>query len=424
MFTPHKVYLERLEKWLSPIYWSDINLRSVMTKSSLPVTTIFVHEPASFLRPNISEIINSTESIVWKKCCVGDSFGPSWTTKWFKIGFCAEWCRGKNLAFRWDSNSEAMLYTEQGRHVQAFSSGGGDDRRDMCLLLDELFSSDSSECIIFFVEMACNDLFGNGDGGMIRPANLNRMFTLSMVEMIEIDMDAYELYWDMKTLYSLGAHLEDGSSISVACVTLACSVINSVNLHSSESLRQAHATIQSFLCPQLLSSKSGGTECSTLSFAKYPHTVYTVGHCHIDTAWLWPYAETRRKVARSWATQLKLLKEYSGWNFVASQSVHWEWLRQDQPTLFEDIMELVRAKRFIPVGGSYVEFDANIPSSESFIRQFLLGRQFFRDVLHVENKVFWLPDTFGYSGQLPQILQGFGIKYFLSQKLSWNLSNK
>jgi alpha-mannosidase len=104
--------------------------------------------------------------------------------------------------------------------------------------------------------------------------------------------------------------------------------------------------------------------------------------------------------------------------------LQWEWLREDHPDLFRRILSLVDEDRFVPIGGSYVEFDANIPSGESMIRQFLYGQQFFKKQLQTSTRVFWLPDTFGYSGQLPQICQGFGIPYFLSQKLSRNLFNK
>ena len=136
---------------------------------------------------------------------------------------------------------------------------------------------------------------------------------------------------------------------------------------------------------------------------------------------------------RSWATQLGLLRRYPDWTFVASQSCHWEWLREDHPALFEQAMQ---ERRFVEVGGSYVEFDANMPSGESMVRQFLYWRMFFDHhragdrcqrgpgETDRRTRVFWLPDTFGYSAQLPQICRGFGLPYFLSQKLSWNLFNK
>lgn len=148
---------------------------------------------------------------------------------------------------------------------------------------------------------------------------------------------------------------------------------------------------------------------------------------HIDTAWLWPYAETRRKIARSWATQLLLIDQYHesvGYKFGASQAVQYAWLKEDYPSLFARVKQAVKRGTFLPLGGTWVEMDCNIPSGESFCRQFLQGQRFFKKEFGAYCDEFWLPDTFGYSAQLPQIVRHSGIRYFLTQKLSWNLINK
>ena len=156
------------------------------------------------------------------------------------------------------------------------------------------------------------------------------------------------------------------------------------------------------------------------------HTVYAVGNCHIDTAWLWPYGETRRKVIRSWASQLKLMQLYDNYHFTASQAQQYAWLKQDCPELFSRIQSAVKCKNntFHIVGGTWVEMDGNLPSGEGFVRQFVYGQEFYLKHFGRRCSIFWLPDTFGYSGQLPQIIRQSGIKYFLTQKLSWNLINK
>ncbi len=118
------------------------------------------------------------------------------------------------------------------------------------------------------------------------------------------------------------------------------------------------------------------------------------------------------------------MDRYPHWQFVASQAVQWEWLKEDYPQLLQDIKPRIKEGRFVPIGASYVEFDANIPCGEAMVRQFLYGLKIFRSELNTFPRVFWLPDTFGYSGQIPQIMSGFQIPYFLSQKLSWNLFNK
>lgn len=120
-----------------------------------------------------------------------------------------------------------------------------------------------------------------------------------------------------------------------------------------------------------------------------------VGHCHIDTAWLWPYAETKRKCARSWSTQLRLIERYPNYKFVCSQAQQYSWLKQDYPQLFSEIQAAVKKGNFIPVGGTWVEMDCNIPSGESLVRQFLYGQRFFKKYFDIESPIFWLPDTFG-----------------------------
>ncbi len=156
--------------------------------------------------------------------------------------------------------------------------------------------------------------------------------------------------------------------------------------------------------------------------------VTAVGHCHIDTAWLWPYRETRRKIVRSWSTQLRYMARYPGlpFTFAASQAVQYDWLREDHPELMPALEAAVAAHRFIPVGGSWVEPDANMPSGEALARQFLLGERKLAEMFGEAGRstVFWLPDTFGYSAQLPQIARLCGKPYFLTQKLSWSLVNR
>eukprot|EP00004_Rigifila_ramosa_P003242 TRINITY_DN1343_c0_g1_i5.p1 TRINITY_DN1343_c0_g1~~TRINITY_DN1343_c0_g1_i5.p1 ORF type:complete len:899 (+),score=199.01 TRINITY_DN1343_c0_g1_i5:749-3445(+) len=154
------------------------------------------------------------------------------------------------------------------------------------------------------------------------------------------------------------------------------------------------------------------------------HTVHAIGHCHIDTAWLWTTEETKRKCVRSWSTQLGLIATHPQFLFACSQAQQFEWVKQSSPDLFRRIKEEVSANRFIPTGGTWVEMDGNLPSGESMVRQFLHGQRFFQEEFGKKCLVFWLPDTFGYSPQLPQLILQAGMKYFLSQKISWNLFNK
>ena len=151
--------------------------------------------------------------------------------------------------------------------------------------------------------------------------------------------------------------------------------------------------------------------------------VYAIGHCHIDTCWLWPWAETKRKIARSWSNQCDLMDRYPEHRFACSQAQQYKWLEQLYPSLYDRVKAKVKKGTFQPVGGSWVEHDTNMPSGESLVRQFLYGQRFFESHFGDRCTTFWLPDTFGYSSQLPQLCRLAGMSRFFTQKLSWNNIN-
>ena len=144
------------------------------------------------------------------------------------------------------------------------------------------------------------------------------------------------------------------------------------------------------------------------------------GQSHIDTAWLWPLRETRRKCGRTFSTVLNLLDRYPEFVFMGSQPAQYEYIQEHHPELFERIKAYVKKGRWEPMGGMYVETDCNVPSGESFVRQFLFGNRFFRREFGVHSRTAWLPDTFGDSWALPQILKKSQIDMFVTTKISWN----
>lgn len=152
--------------------------------------------------------------------------------------------------------------------------------------------------------------------------------------------------------------------------------------------------------------------------------VTAVGHAHIDTGWLWPVRESVRKAARTFASQLTLIERYPDYVFGASQPQHYLFIKENYPALYEKIKQRVAEGRWELQGGMWVECDCNLASGEAIIRQFLHGKNFFRDEFGIEVKNLWLPDVFGYSAALPQIIRKCGCDRFLTQKLSWNQSNK
>ena len=153
------------------------------------------------------------------------------------------------------------------------------------------------------------------------------------------------------------------------------------------------------------------------------HRVVATGHAHIDSAWLWPVRETVRKCARTFANVIALCEEYPDLVFSCSSAQQYAWVKQYYPELWERLRQLVAAGRFVPVGGMWVESDTNMPGSEALARQFIHGKGFFLREFGYEPVDVWLPDSFGYSGALPQIATAAGSRWFLTQKMSWNETN-
>ncbi|MBQ3488817.1 MAG: alpha-mannosidase, partial [Clostridia bacterium] len=145
---------------------------------------------------------------------------------------------------------------------------------------------------------------------------------------------------------------------------------------------------------------------------------YTVfGQSHLDLAWLWPEQETIRKTARTYSNQLALMDEYDDYRFLLCEPPILEWLREHYPNVYSRVLEKTREGKFFPEGALWVEADTNIPSGESLIRQFVRGKRWFRRELGADSRIAWMPDTFGFSGALPQIMKKCGVLYFATQKL-------
>ncbi|TKA11882.1 alpha-mannosidase [Actinacidiphila oryziradicis] len=154
------------------------------------------------------------------------------------------------------------------------------------------------------------------------------------------------------------------------------------------------------------------------------HRISAVGHAHIDTAWLWPLRETVRKVARTVSNVTQLMDEHPEFQFVMSQAQQLAWLKEHRPEVYARAQEKAKTGQFLPTGSLWVEPDTNITGGESLARQFVHGKRFYLEEFGVETEEMWLPDTFGYNAALPQLMKLAGVKWFLTQKMSWNTTNK
>ncbi|KAH9988748.1 glycosyl hydrolases family 38 N-terminal domain-containing protein [Russula vinacea] len=271
----------------------------------------------------------------------------------------------------------------------------------------------------FIAEATCNGMFGvpwNGD--TIQPPDPNRFFQLASADLVVPNMDAWGLLWDFTTLREIIDTLPGNSTLQNKALTVANAIMNTFYKKDPESIPAARK-----LADQVFGEKWEERGVGIYDDGPKEAQVWGIGHCHIDTAWLWPYHVTQQKVARSWSTQVDLMDRYPEHRFASSSAQQYKWLEQLYPPLFERVRQKVLEGKFYTIGGSWVENDANMPSGEGLARQLIYGQRYFESRFGARNRVGWLPDSFGLTGALPQILRGAGMDYFFTQKLSWNNVN-
>lgn len=153
-------------------------------------------------------------------------------------------------------------------------------------------------------------------------------------------------------------------------------------------------------------------------------TIHAVGHTHIDVAWLWRLKNTREKSARSFSTVLNLMKRFPEYLFLQTQPQLYDYIKSDYPEIYEQMKAQIADGKWEAAGAMWLEADCNIPSGESLVRQILYGKEFFKKEFNADSTYLWLPDVFGYSWALPQILKKSGIKTMMTTKISWNQYNR
>jgi alpha-mannosidase len=351
------------------------------------------------------------QNLEFEPAAIGLELGPLWATYWFRAEFEVppEWA-GARVDLLWESHSEATLWVD-GRSVQGLNSRPGvtGDPAAPSVRTDAILSAaaDGGERLSVQVEVACNGELG----ALPRPYRSIEAARLDRCEIARFDPDAWQLLWDFAVLQELEADHEHGLDESWAGELL-YELNRFCNLWRAED-RATWPAARAVLTPLLTRANGART-----------HEVHAIGHAHLDTAWLWPIAETKRKAVRSWSSQLAYMERYPDYRFACSQAQQYGWIKREHPELYARIQEQVQAGSWVPVGGTWIEPDCNLPSGESLVRQFLLGQRFFEREFGRRCSEFWNPDVFGYNGQLPQIMRGAGITRFLTQKLSWNRFNQ
>ncbi|MFI8811988.1 alpha-mannosidase [Streptomyces sp. NPDC055082] len=349
----------------------------------------------------------------YKPGAVGDDWGPAWGTSWFKVTgrVPADWAGLTveaviDLGFARDRpgfSAEALAHRPDGSVVKALNP------RNTWLRVGERVSG--GEQFTYYLEAAANPelLEGVSALGDRETAGSEPLYRVERMDVAVFDRQVWELVQDLEVLDQLMRQLPVGSARRWEILRAVERCLDALDLDGVN----ATATAAREQLRQVLASPANASA----------HRLSAVGHAHIDSAWLWPLRETVRKVARTTSNVVALMDDHPEFVFAMSQAQQLDWLREHQPALYERVKEKVAAGQFVPVGGMWVESDTNMPGSEALARQFVYGKRFFLEEFGVETREVWLPDSFGYSAALPQLVALSGSRWFLTQKISWNTTN-
>ncbi|MEI3865605.1 glycoside hydrolase family 38 C-terminal domain-containing protein [Microbacterium sp. CCNWLW134] len=351
---------------------------------------------------------------------LGWRWGRAWSTVWFRItgALPASWKAGAPAGTRVEVlvdfgfnrsrsgfQAEGLVYRPDGTPIKAIAPlnswvAWNPADGDVDLLIEAAANPD----------VAGEYTFEPTPLGEWDAAGDDPLYELRQLEVALRDETVWELVQDVWTLTGLMEQLPDSSSrrheILRALETMMDAVDPDDVAGTAESGRQ--------MLRGVLSAPASASA----------HRILATGHAHIDSAWLWPIRETVRKCARTFTNVTALMDDDPDFVFSCSSAQQYAWLKEHHPRVYARIREKVAAGTFVPVGGMWVESDTNMPGSEALARQFVAGKRFFLEEFGIECEEAWLPDSFGYSAALPQIVIAAGERWFLTQKISWNQTNR
>ena len=338
----------------------------------------------------------------FKSIQVGEQWGKDFDCAWFKItGRVERSQRGKNLVAVIDLGGEACLFSPSGKPLQGLTPKFDDQHGGFIGPKKELKlyqQAKGTEKINLLLDAGANHLQGR-----------QRQCSIKQADLCEFNEIAFKLFHEYRFLELLLKALPENNRQAQLLFRALNDVNNLVDDFSDSALKKARRRLQ-----QELKHRAVDTALN----------VSAIGHAHLDVAWLWPLRETVRKCARTFSTALRMMDEYPDYHFGASQPHLYQMTKDNYPALYKDIKQAVAKGRWEVQGGMWVESDCNIPSGESLVRQVLYGKRFFQQEFGIDVDHLWLPDVFGYSGALPQILRKSGINYFTTHKLNWNQFNQ
>ncbi len=261
------------------------------------------------------------------------------------------------------------------------------------------------------------------DYGLYAYSNGDSASDFLLLDLSTIEEDVEELYYDLKVPYEIACLMKDTDKLQREYLDVLNDAASILDLRDrgSEAFHDSVKACDDYIKKYIYSERYSKIERDPISNV----TVSSVGHTHIDVAWKWPLRQTREKALRSFSTVLYEMDMYPEYKFMSSQPQLYEFVKEESPEIYERIKERVHEGRWETEGAMWLEADCNLASGESMIRQILFGKRFFKEEFGtVDNRVMWLPDVFGYSAAMPQILKKSRIDYFMTTKIGWNEVNQ
>ncbi len=384
-----EVFCSRLEDWL---FADTVNLQAEYCMSKEPVP--IAERAQGQFRPIVS----------------GEKWGNAWDSAWFHLkGEVPQEWAGKKIAMRLFLSGEILLCSADGEPICGLTNHSvfGHNYSKELYFFPEV--AKGGEKIEFWAEAAANALAGIPLNSNLERGNQPDYYDTTVRSMYigVYNEEVSQLRYDVLALIALVNTLGDQRHPAMKIVR---TISDAINIYSGsvENATAARQELRKYYDLPL----SGNTL-----------TAVAVGHAHIDTGWLWPVRESVRKCGRTFSSQLMLMERYPDYVFGASQAQHYAFTKDHYPEVYARIKEKVKSGQWEIQGGMWVEADANLAGGEAFVRQFIHGKNFFMDEFGLDVKNLWLPDVFGYSASLPQIIRKSGCDFFVTQKMSWNKVN-
>ncbi len=370
----------------------------------------------------------------YKEIKTGEMWGNMWDSAWFHLtGTIPDEWKNKKVVARLNFNGEACVFDNAGCPLCGLTNGSVFDQnygKDIYYLPQKTINNGKVE---IWVEAAASGFIGIKLDKDPDPDSPDRYGShegkVVAMELALFDDDVWGLMLDFQVLFSLFDSLNSGAP-SKESASPGRFEIEKILPEMTPRLRKIlfglnraidiyadnyrHAAQAREILQPLFSTSANDSDSTALA----------IGHAHLDTGWLWPVRESIRKCARTFSSQIALMEKYPDYVFGASQPQHYLFVKEHYPALYEKIKQFVRKGNWELQGGMWVEADCNIISGESMVRQFLHGKNFFKDEFGVEVDNLWLPDVFGYSAAMPQILKKAGVDCFITLKISWNQFNQ